>query len=73
LWYGEEAKRIYGEVIPSPSRDLRFIAIRQPIGVVGAITPWNYPVSMISRKVAPALANGCTVVLKPAEKPRYVQ
>ncbi|MBU8879774.1 NAD-dependent succinate-semialdehyde dehydrogenase [Bacillus sp. FJAT-29790] len=68
LWYAEEAKRVYGEVIPASRRDQRFIAIRQPIGVVGAITPWNYPVSMITRKIAPALAAGCTVVLKPAEE-----
>lgn len=68
LWYAEEAKRVYGEVIPAPRKDQRFIAIRQPVGVVGAITPWNYPISMITRKVAPALAAGCTVVLKPAEQ-----
>lgn len=68
LWYAEEAKRVYGEVIPSARKDQRFIAIRQPIGVVGAITPWNYPISMITRKIAPALAAGCTVVLKPAEQ-----
>lgn len=68
LWYAEEAKRIYGDIIPAPRRDQRFLAIRQPIGVVGAITPWNYPVSMITRKVAPALAAGCTIVLKPAEQ-----
>lgn len=68
LWYAEEAKRVYGGVIPAPRSDQRFVTIRQPIGVVGAITPWNYPVSMITRKVAPALAAGCTVVLKPAEQ-----
>lgn len=68
LWYAEEAKRVYGEVIPSSRRDQRFISIRKPIGVVGAITPWNYPVSMITRKIAPALAAGCTIVLKPAEE-----
>jgi succinate-semialdehyde dehydrogenase/glutarate-semialdehyde dehydrogenase len=66
-WYAEEAKRIYGETIPAPRSDQRFIVIRQPVGVVAAITPWNYPISMITRKVAPALAAGCTVVLKPAE------
>ena len=66
-WYAEEAKRVYGETIPAPRLDQRFIAIRQPVGVVAAITPWNYPISMITRKVAPALAAGCTVVLKPAE------
>ncbi|MGD2030776.1 MAG: NAD-dependent succinate-semialdehyde dehydrogenase, partial [Desulfobacterales bacterium] len=67
LWYAEEAKRVYGETIPAPRSDQRFIVIRQPVGVVAAITPWNYPMSMITRKVAPALAAGCTVVLKPAE------
>ncbi len=68
LWYAEEAKRVYGELIPAPRPDQRFLSIRQPVGVVGAITPWNYPVSMITRKVAPALAAGCTIVLKPAEQ-----
>jgi succinate-semialdehyde dehydrogenase/glutarate-semialdehyde dehydrogenase len=67
LWYAEEAKRIYGETIPAPRPDQRFIVLQQPVGVVGAITPWNYPISMITRKVAPALAAGCTIVLKPAE------
>jgi succinate-semialdehyde dehydrogenase/glutarate-semialdehyde dehydrogenase len=67
LWYAEEAKRVYGETIPAPRGDQRFMVLRQPVGVVGAITPWNYPVSMITRKVAPALAAGCTIVLKPAE------
>lgn len=67
LWYAEEAKRIYGETIPAPRPDQRFIVLHQPVGVVGAITPWNYPISMITRKVAPALAAGCTIVLKPAE------
>ncbi|MPY71787.1 MAG: aldehyde dehydrogenase family protein [Alphaproteobacteria bacterium] len=67
LWYAEEAKRVYGETIPAPRGDQRFIVAHQPVGVVAAITPWNYPSSMITRKVAPALAVGCTVVLKPAE------
>ena len=67
LWFAEEAKRIYGETIPSSRADQRFIVQHQAIGVVAAITPWNYPVSMITRKLAPALAAGCTVVLKPAE------
>ncbi len=67
LWFAEEAKRIYGRTIPSARTDQRFFAIQQPVGVVGAITPWNYPISMITRKVAPALAAGCTIVLKPAE------
>ena len=67
LWYAEEAKRVYGEIIPAPRRDQRFIVLRQPVGVVAAVTPWNYPISMITRKVAPALAAGCTMVVKPAE------
>jgi len=67
LWYAEEAKRVYGETIPAPRGDQRFIVLRQPVGVVGAITPWNYPISMLTRKIAPALAAGCTIVLKPAE------
>ncbi len=67
LWFAEEAKRIYGETIPSSRSNQRFLVQRQPVGVVAAITPWNYPISMITRKVAPAMAAGCTVVLKPAE------
>ena len=68
LWFAEEAKRVYGQAIPAPRPDQRFLALRQPVGVVAAITPWNYPVSMITRKVAPALAAGCTIVLKPSEE-----
>ena len=67
LWFAEEAKRVYGETIPAPRPDQRFIVRHEPVGVVGAVTPWNYPVSMITRKVAPAIAAGCTIVLKPAE------
>lgn len=67
LWFAEEAKRIYGETIPSSRADQRFIIQHQAVGVVAAITPWNYPISMITRKIGPALAAGCTVVLKPAE------
>lgn len=67
LWYAEEAKRVYGKTIPAPRSDQRFMVLRQPVGVVAAITPWNYPVSMVTRKLAPALAAGCTIVLKPAE------
>lgn len=67
LWFAEEAKRVYGQTIPSARADQRFMVLRQPVGVVGAITPWNYPISMITRKVAPALAAGCSIVLKPAE------
>ena len=68
IWFAEEAKRVYGQTIPSARPDQRFMVLHQPVGVVGAITPWNYPVSMITRKVAPALAAGCTVVLKAAEQ-----
>jgi succinate-semialdehyde dehydrogenase/glutarate-semialdehyde dehydrogenase len=67
LWYAEEAKRVYGETIPAPRGDQRFMVLKQAVGVVAAVTPWNYPISMITRKVGPALAAGCTVVLKPAE------
>ncbi|MEM9930521.1 MAG: NAD-dependent succinate-semialdehyde dehydrogenase [Bacteroidota bacterium] len=66
-WFAEEAKRVYGDVIPAHQADRRLLAIKQPVGVVGAITPWNFPNAMITRKVAPALAAGCTVVIKPAE------
>jgi len=66
-WFAEEARRIDGSVIPSPFADRRYLATRQPVGVVAAITPWNFPLAMITRKLAPALAAGCTVVLKPAE------
>ncbi|WP_420135250.1 NAD-dependent succinate-semialdehyde dehydrogenase [Rhodopseudomonas sp.] len=65
-FYSEEARRIYGETIPSHRADARTMVIRQPVGVVAAITPWNFPAAMITRKVAPALAAGCTVVIKPA-------
>jgi succinate-semialdehyde dehydrogenase/glutarate-semialdehyde dehydrogenase len=65
-WYAEEAKRAYGEIIPSSLPDRRLLALREPVGVVGAITPWNFPVGMVTRKAAPALAAGCAVVLKPA-------
>ncbi len=67
LWFAEQAKRVYGDILPAPRADQRFFVLRQPVGVVAAITPWNYPVSMLTRKLAPALAAGCTVVLKPAE------
>jgi succinate-semialdehyde dehydrogenase/glutarate-semialdehyde dehydrogenase len=67
-WYAEEAKRVYGDTIPSANANNRIIVLRQPIGVVAAITPWNFPNAMITRKVAPALAAGCTVVIKPAEQ-----
>ncbi len=66
-WFSEEARRVYGDVIPGPSPDKRIVVIKQPVGVVAAITPWNFPNAMITRKIAPALAAGCTVVVKPAE------
>ena len=65
-WYAEEAKRIYGEMIPAASNDKRILVMKQPIGVVACITPWNFPLAMITRKMAPALAVGCTGVVKPA-------
>jgi len=67
-WFAEEAKRVYGDVIPSPMAGKRLVVIKQPIGVVAAITPWNFPAAMITRKIAPALAAGCTVVVKPAQQ-----
>lgn len=67
-WFAEEAKRVYGDVIPSPQADKRFVVLKQPVGVVAAITPWNFPNAMLARKLAPALAAGCTVVAKPAEQ-----
>ena len=67
-WFGEQAKRIDGDVIPGPAPDKRIVCIKQPVGVVGAITPWNFPNAMIARKVAPALAAGCTIVIKPASE-----
>ncbi len=66
-WFAEEAKRVEGAVLPSARADQRFIVLRQPVGVVAAVTPWNYPMSMLTRKMGPALAAGCTIVLKPAE------
>ncbi|MEX0297738.1 MAG: NAD-dependent succinate-semialdehyde dehydrogenase [Kordiimonas sp.] len=65
-WFAEEAKRIYGDTIPHPTNDKRVVCIRQPVGVVACITPWNFPNAMLTRKIAPALAAGCTVVCKPA-------
>ncbi|GEO28073.1 NAD-dependent succinate-semialdehyde dehydrogenase [Alicyclobacillus acidoterrestris] len=66
-WYAEEAKRVYGDIIPASAANKRIMVIRQPVGVVAAITPWNFPAQMVTRKLAPALAAGCTVVLKPSE------
>ena len=66
-WFAEEAKRVYGDIIPPHGRDKRLLVLKQPIGVAAAITPWNFPIAMITRKVAPALAAGCPVVIKPSE------
>ena len=65
-WFAEEAKRVYGDTIPGPANDRRILTIKQPVGVVACITPWNFPIAMLTRKVGPALATGCTVVCKPA-------
>jgi len=67
-WFGEEAKRIYGDTMPQHQADKRLVVIKQPVGVVACITPWNFPLAMITRKAGPAIAAGCTVVLKPAEQ-----
>lgn len=67
-WFAEESKRAYGDIIPTPLSDRRIMVLKQPVGVVAAITPWNFPVSMITRKIAPAIAAGCTVVIKPASQ-----
>ena len=66
-WFAEEARRAYGDVIPGHQADRRLLVLKQPVGVVAAVTPWNFPAAMVTRKVAPALAAGCTVVLKPSE------
>jgi len=70
-WFAEEAKRLYGDVIPGHQSDKRILVLRQPVGVVAAITPWNFPAAMITRKAGPALAAGCTMVLKPATQTPY--
>jgi succinate-semialdehyde dehydrogenase/glutarate-semialdehyde dehydrogenase len=67
-WFAEEAKRVYGDVIPTHAAGKRILVLKQPIGVVAAITPWNFPIAMITRKVAPAIAAGCTVVIKPPDE-----
>jgi succinate-semialdehyde dehydrogenase/glutarate-semialdehyde dehydrogenase len=67
-WFGEEAKRVYGDTIPAPQPDKRIVVVKEPIGVVACITPWNFPLAMITRKAGPAIAAGCTVVLKPASQ-----
>src|SRR3546814_15833763 len=65
-WFAEEAKRVYGDTIPQHQADKRIVVVKQPVGVLAAITPWNFPNAMITRKCAPALAAGCPVVIKPA-------
>ncbi|WP_229518198.1 NADP-dependent succinate-semialdehyde dehydrogenase [Paraburkholderia terrae] len=67
-WFAEEAKRVYGDTIPSPANDKRIVVLKQPIGVCAAITPWNFPAAMLTRKLGPALAAGCTMVIKPASQ-----
>jgi succinate-semialdehyde dehydrogenase / glutarate-semialdehyde dehydrogenase len=70
-WFAEEAKRVYGDTIPAPSKDQRIVVTKEPIGVCAAITPWNFPAAMITRKVGPALAAGCPIVVKPASQTPY--
>ena len=70
-WFAEEAKRVYGDTIPAPAADRRIVVIKQPIGVCAAVTPWNFPNAMITRKAGPALAAGCTMVIKPASQTPY--
>ena len=70
-WFAEEARRINGEIIPSPWKDRQILVTREPVGVVGAISPWNFPFSMLSRKIGPALAAGCTIIIKPSEFTPY--
>jgi len=70
-WFAEEAKRVYGDTIPAPTADRRIVVIKQPIGVCAAVTPWNFPNAMITRKAGPALAAGCTMVIKPASQTPY--
>jgi succinate-semialdehyde dehydrogenase/glutarate-semialdehyde dehydrogenase len=71
LWFAEEARRAYGDVVPSPWSDRRVLVTREPVGVIAAITPWNFPSSMLSRKLGPAIAAGCTAVVKPASQTPY--
>ncbi|WOC17207.1 NAD-dependent succinate-semialdehyde dehydrogenase [Pseudochrobactrum sp. MP213Fo] len=71
LWYAEEARRMYGDIVPSPWADRRIMVTKEPVGVVAAITPWNFPSSMLARKIGPALASGCTIVVKPATQTPY--
>ncbi|WP_349366911.1 MAG: NAD-dependent succinate-semialdehyde dehydrogenase [Nitratireductor rhodophyticola] len=71
LWYAEEGRRVYGDVVPSPWADRRILVTKEPVGVIGAITPWNFPSSMLARKLGPALASGCTAIAKPASQTPY--
>ena len=71
LWFAEECRRIYGDIVPSPWADRRILVTKEPIGVIAAITPWNFPSSMLARKLGPALAAGCTAVVKPATQTPY--
>ncbi|KFB09812.1 NAD-dependent succinate-semialdehyde dehydrogenase [Nitratireductor basaltis] len=71
LWFAEEGRRIYGDTVPSPWADRRILVTKEPVGVIGAITPWNFPSSMLARKIGPAIAAGCTVVAKPASQTPY--
>ena len=71
LWFAEEARRVYGDVVPSPWRDRRILVTKEPVGVIAAITPWNFPSAMLSRKIGPAIAAGCTAVVKPASQTPY--
>ena len=70
LWFAEEARRTYGDVVPSPWADRRVLVTKEPVGVIAAITPWNFPSSMLARKIGPAIAAGCTSVVKPASSSR---
>ena len=67
-WFSEEAKRVIGDVIPAPVKGRRLFVIKQPVGVAALITPWNFPIAMVTRKVGPALAAGCSTILKPSEE-----
>src|SRR5438105_15939984 len=70
-WFAQEARRVYGDLIPSAVKNHKTLVIKQPIGVVGVITPWNFPSAMVGRKISAALAAGCTVVIKPAAETPY--
>ena len=71
LWFAEEGRRVYGDVVPSPWADRKILVTKEPVGVIAAITPWNFPSSMLARKIGPALAAGCTAVVKPATATTY--